>query len=63
MTREVLLHIGLPKTGTTFLQEALWANKTALRDRGVLHRDPLPRALSGLAEIGTPVGAGGRRPA
>ncbi|MEV1121134.1 RNA polymerase recycling motor ATPase HelR [Actinosynnema sp. NPDC049800] len=30
---------------------------------GVLHRDPLPRALSGLAEIGTPVGAGGRRPA
>lgn len=36
MTRKVLLHIGLPKTGTTFLQEALWANKTALRERGVL---------------------------
>ena len=36
MTRKVLLHIGLPKTGTTFLQEALWANKAELGQRGVL---------------------------
>jgi len=36
MTRKVLLHVGLPKTGTTFLQEALWANKAALGERGVL---------------------------
>lgn len=36
MTRKVLLHIGLPKTGTTFLQEALWANKATLAERGVL---------------------------
>jgi len=36
MTRRAYLHIGLPKTGTTFLQEALWANKPALGERGVL---------------------------
>jgi hypothetical protein len=36
MTRQVYLHIGLPKTGTTFLQDALWANKSALGERGVL---------------------------
>ncbi|MEU4767323.1 RNA polymerase recycling motor ATPase HelR [Actinosynnema sp. NPDC023794] len=30
---------------------------------GVLHQDPLPRALAGLAEIGTPAGAGGGRSA
>ena len=36
MTRKVLLHIGLPKTGTTFLQEALWANQKELGERGVL---------------------------
>jgi hypothetical protein len=36
MTRRVFLHIGLPKTGTTYLQDAIWANKAALADRGVL---------------------------
>jgi hypothetical protein len=36
MTQQVYLHIGLPKTGTTFLQDALWANKSALGERGVL---------------------------
>lgn len=36
MTRRVYLHIGLPKTGTTFLQDALWSNKSALGQRGVL---------------------------
>ena len=36
MTEKVYLHIGLPKTGTTFLQAALWANKSALGERGVL---------------------------
>ncbi|ROP42478.1 RNA polymerase recycling motor ATPase HelR [Saccharothrix texasensis] len=29
---------------------------------GVLHRDPLPTALTGLVEVGAPAGAGGRRP-
>jgi hypothetical protein len=36
MTRRAYLHIGLPKTGTTFLQEALWSNRAALGKRGVL---------------------------
>ena len=36
MTERVFLHIGLPKTGTTYLQKALWLNKSVLRDAGLL---------------------------
>ncbi|GAA1936272.1 hypothetical protein [Nocardioides marmoribigeumensis] len=32
----VFLHIGLPKTGTTYVQRVLWENKARLRDNGVL---------------------------
>lgn len=32
----VYLHIGAPKSGTTYLQTILWANQDALRDSGVL---------------------------
>jgi hypothetical protein len=32
----VYLHIGLPKTGTTYLQHVLWENKERLREHGVL---------------------------
>lgn len=32
----VFLHIGSPKTGTTFVQDMLWANREALADDGVL---------------------------
>ncbi|MGA8846688.1 MAG: hypothetical protein WB471_08775 [Nocardioides sp.] len=32
----VYLHIGSPKTGTTYLQGTLWANQDALADDGVL---------------------------
>ncbi len=32
----VFLHIGLPKTGTTYLQHVLWENKERLREHGVL---------------------------
>ncbi len=32
----VYLHIGLPKTGTTYLQQVLWANKQRLQEHGVL---------------------------
>lgn len=35
-TRRAHLHIGLPKTGTTYLQSALWENKQALADHGLL---------------------------
>jgi len=27
MARRVFLHIGLPKTGTTFIQTAMWLNR------------------------------------
>jgi hypothetical protein len=36
VTRRIFLHIGLPKTGTTYLQSTLWQNKRALRDAGLL---------------------------
>ena len=35
-TRRAFLHIGLPKTGTTYLQHALWSNKEALGEARVL---------------------------
>jgi hypothetical protein len=33
--QRVFLHIGSPKTGTTYLQEALWSNRDALAEAGV----------------------------
>ena len=33
----VFLHIGAPKTGTTYLQNVLWHNRDALRQAGVLY--------------------------
>jgi hypothetical protein len=39
----VVLHVGAPKTGTTYLQNVLWHNKEALADDGVLY--PLSRPL------------------
>ena len=33
--RTMFLHIGTPKTGTTFLQTALWASRPQLREQGV----------------------------
>ena len=36
MTRQrVFLHVGSPKTGTTYLQEVLWSNRHALQESGV----------------------------
>jgi len=48
--RRVYLHIGLPKTGTTYLQQILWGNKELLGRHGLLlpgrgHRDHLWAAL------------------
>jgi hypothetical protein len=39
----VILHIGAPKTGTTYLQNVLWHNRKALADNGVLY--PLSRSF------------------
>ena len=36
MSRRAFLHIGSPKTGTTFLQQVLWSQKDAVRDAGLL---------------------------
>jgi hypothetical protein len=33
----VFLHIGAPKTGTTYLQDVLWSNRAALARQGVLY--------------------------
>lgn len=40
--KRVFLHIGAPKTGTTFLQEVMWRNRGILADSGVLfpYADP-----------------------
>jgi hypothetical protein len=35
--RRVFVHIGAPKTGTTYLQEVLHRNRDALRDAGLLY--------------------------
>lgn len=35
-SKRVYLHIGLPKTGSTYVQDALWQNKEALAARGLL---------------------------
>ena len=37
MTRRVLLHVGAPKTGTSFVQDILFTHRDALRDRGILY--------------------------
>ena len=36
MPQRVWLHVGSPKTGTTFLQEILWSGRQAALDQGVL---------------------------
>lgn len=36
MSRRVFWHIGLPKTGTSYLQAIVWPHRAALRDAGLL---------------------------
>jgi len=50
MVERVVLHIGLPKTGTTYLQAILWGNRNRLRGDGIHlpgrnHREHLWAAL------------------
>jgi hypothetical protein len=37
VTRRVLLHVGAPKTGTSFVQDILFSHRDALRERGILY--------------------------
>lgn len=41
-TKRVYLHLGSPKTGTTYLQDVLWRNREALRQQGVLYPGERP---------------------
>ncbi len=43
MARRVFVHPGLPKTGTTYLQSLLWANRAALAEQDVLYPGRAPR--------------------
>ena len=36
MVERVFVHIGLPKTATSYLQTIIWSNRDRLRDRGVV---------------------------
>jgi hypothetical protein len=37
MATRIYLHVGAPKSGTTYLQSILWNNRAELRERGVLY--------------------------
>ena len=37
MATRVYLHVGLPKTGTTFIQTVLWENRPALAEQGIVY--------------------------
>ena len=37
MTRKVILHVGTPKTGTSYLQHVLFKNKRLLGEHGILY--------------------------
>src|SRR5690348_5956503 len=43
--RRVVLHVGLPKTGTTYLQALLSQHRDVLRDAGVLYPFVRPQAM------------------
>src|SRR3954471_9361130 len=36
MAERIFLHVGPPKTGSTYLQSVAWANKAQLRNQGLL---------------------------
>jgi hypothetical protein len=54
----VYLHIGEPKTGTTFVQQVLWRNRSALAQFGIMLPGPRPlahwRATQDLREVRQP---------
>ena len=50
--RRVLLHIGLPKTGTTYLQQVVWGNRDRLQADGVRVEVEDPERILPLEEAG-----------
>ncbi|NYF97990.1 hypothetical protein [Janibacter cremeus] len=49
MAERVYLHIGAPKSGTTFLQTTVWSNKPLLQQAGVLLPGPTRRTHIAMA--------------
>lgn len=56
MTRRIVLHVGAPKSGSTFLQRAMLRNRALLRDHGIAYPHPgqgHPGNAGGIAAMGT----------
>lgn len=54
MARRVFVHIGAPKTGSTYVQNMLWANREALKESGLLLPGPKAahdQAMTDLREV------------
>jgi hypothetical protein len=54
MTRRVFVHVGAPKTGSTFIQNVLWKNRDTLQRAGILlpgTRGAQDQAMTDLREV------------
>ncbi len=51
MAERVVLHVGLMKSGTSFLQRVLRHNKDLLRDQGVLFPSPWKRQVQAVKDV------------
>ncbi|WIM93376.1 hypothetical protein ACTOB_005353 [Actinoplanes oblitus] len=54
MTRRVFVHVGAPKTGSTFVQNVLWNNRETLKRAGILlpaTRGQQDQAMTDLREV------------
>ena len=51
MAERVVLHVGLMKSGTSFLQQVLRLNEDLLRDQGVLFPSPWKRQVQAVKDI------------
>jgi hypothetical protein len=45
--QRVVIHVGTPKSGTTYLQDTMWESRAALLDAGVLYPATAGRTTSG----------------
>lgn len=53
MVERVVLHVGLMKSGTSFLQQALRHNRARLHEQGVLFPSPWKRQVQAVKDINT----------
>ncbi|HEX4189386.1 MAG TPA: hypothetical protein VHZ06_00215 [Marmoricola sp.] len=52
MAEVLMLHVGAPKTGTTYLQQVIWGNRASLESQGVFSPFRRPRKiLSAAADV------------